>query len=198
MARIEGVREDRADPLTRMMLRQARKQMGKVPEPFAVTAHHRKLMMGYGGFELAVDRSHKVPEKLKILGEMKAAMMAGCEFCIDIGAMLSYRAGVTEQQLRELPNYRDSDAFSPLEKLVIEYAEGMTSTPVRVSDELFAQLREHLDEEQLVELTATIAIENFRARFNWAFGIGSQGFTRDGDFCPLPERDAVGAGSASP
>ena len=184
---MQGLSEDRADLITRLSYRQARRSMGKVPEPFEVMAHHRKLFLGYGGFELATEHSHELDERLKVLGEMKAALMAGCEFCIDIGAFISYRAGVTERQLRELSNYRDSDAFSELEKLVIEYAEGMTSTPVRVSDELFARMREHFTEKQMVELTAVIALENYRARFNWAFGIGAQGFTKDGDFCPLPE-----------
>ena len=185
---MQGLSEDRADLITRLSYRQARRSMGKVPEPFEVMAHHRKLFLGYGGFELATEHSHELDERLKVLGEMKAALMAGCEWCIDIGTFISYRAGVTERQLRELPSYRDSDAFSELEKLVIEYAEGMTSTPVRVSDELFAKLSEHLNEKQLVELTSVIALENYRARFNWAFGFGPQGFTKDGDFCPLPER----------
>jgi AhpD family alkylhydroperoxidase len=158
-------------------------------------AHHLRLMGGYSGLELALEHSHFVPDKLKALGEMKAALIAGCEWCIDIGAMLSRRHGLSERQLREMQGYRDSDAFSPLEKLVLAYAEGMTRTPVEVSDELFDQLREHFDERQLVELTAAIAIENFRARFNWAFGIGPQGFTREGDFCPMPERCS---GSAEP
>jgi len=62
----------------------------------------------------------------------------------------------------------------------------MTSTPVDVSDELVSRLREHLDDGQLVELTNAIAWENWRARFNWALGIGSQGFA-EGAFCPAPE-----------
>lgn len=197
MARIQGVKKEKADILTRIALQQAEKRMGKVPEPFAVTAHHRKLMVGYGALEFQVERSHAVEEKLKVLAEMKAGLMAGCEFCIDIGAMLSYRAGVSEQQLRDLHRYRDSDAFSPLEKLVIEYAEGMTSTPVNVPEELFEELRRHFSEEQLVELTGVIAVENYRARFNWALGIGSQGFTKEGDFCPLPEQPPA-AETASP
>jgi len=55
-----------------------------------------------------------------------------------------------------------------------------------VPDELFARLREHFDEAQIVELTAAIAIENFRARFNNALGIGPSGFS-EGMFCPVPE-----------
>ena len=97
---------------------------------------------------------------------------------------------MTEQQLRDLPVYRTSAAFSPLEKLVLDYAVEMTKTPVEVPDALFAALRGQFDEAQLVELTAAIAWENYRARFDHAFGIGAQGFS-EGAWCPLPER-AVG------
>ncbi len=77
--------------------------------------------------------------------------------------------------------------FSPLEKLVLDYGVAMTLTPVEVPDELFAALRQHFNEAQLVELTAAIAWENYRARFNHAFGIEAQGFSK-GAYCPLPER----------
>ncbi|MGH9843133.1 MAG: carboxymuconolactone decarboxylase family protein [Blastocatellia bacterium] len=63
----------------------------------------------------------------------------------------------------------------------------MTNTPVEVSDKLFAALRGHFSEAQLVELTAAIAWENYRARFNHAFGIEAQGFS-EGAYCPMPER----------
>ena len=92
---------------------------------------------------------------------------------------------MTEAQLRALPEHATSAEFSEVEKLVLDFAVGMTRTPVDVPDELFARLREHFDEGQLVELANEIAIENYRARFNWAFGIGSQGFTGEG-FCVRP------------
>jgi len=63
----------------------------------------------------------------------------------------------------------------------------MTTTPVSVSDALVAELGKHFDERELVELTAAIAWENWRARFNHALGIEAQGFTEDA-FCPIPER----------
>jgi len=77
--------------------------------------------------------------------------------------------------------------FSPLEKLVLDYGVALTLTPVEVPEELFAALRQHFNEAQLVELTAAIAWENYRARFNHAFGIEAQGFSQ-GAYCPLPER----------
>jgi alkylhydroperoxidase family enzyme len=70
---------------------------------------------------------------------------------------------------------------------VITYAMETTKTPVDVSDELFAALSAHFSAAQLVELTAVIAWENYRARFNHALDIGAQGFS-EGAYCPLPER----------
>ena len=94
--------------------------------------------------------------------------------------------GITEPQLRGLPDYALSPAFSPLEKLVLDYASGMTRTPVEVSEALFAELRQYFDAAQLVELTASIAWENYRARFDHAFGMEAQGFS-EGAYCALPE-----------
>jgi AhpD family alkylhydroperoxidase len=174
--RIAGVRERGSGPLVRYAYRTSRKQTGKVVDPIAVTAHHPMILAGYGALELALDRSHRVDRRLKALAELKAATLTGCEFCIDIGSKLGRDSGVSERQLREFLVYRASDAFSPLERLVIDYAAGMSKTPVEVPDALFAALRENFDEAQIVELTAAIALENYRGRFNWALGIGSQGF----------------------
>lgn len=79
-----------------------------------------------------------------------------------------------------------------MEKLVLDYAVGMTVTPVDVPDELFARLREYFDERQMVELTAAIAWENYRAWFNHAFGLESQGFA-EGAYCALPEHPVKAA-----
>ena len=86
-----------------------------------------------------------------------------------------------------LPEFEGSREFSETEKLVLRYAVGMTQTPVEVSDELFNQLKQRFNERQLVELTSSIAWENYRARFHHAFGIEAEGFSK-GAFCPLPER----------
>jgi alkylhydroperoxidase family enzyme len=94
--------------------------------------------------------------------------------------------------MEALPNYRTSPAFSDAEKLVLEYADAMTQTPVEVPDALFAKLRSTFTEAQLVELTATIAWENFRARFDHAFGVEAEGFSQ-GSFCAVPVRKALHA-----
>ncbi|HWX97013.1 MAG TPA: carboxymuconolactone decarboxylase family protein [Solirubrobacteraceae bacterium] len=205
--RVAGTSQRRTGPFTRALLWLGRRETQKLTgrktttemiEPAQAYAHAPGLLLGYGLFELAVAKANRVPERLKVLAELKAATLTRCEWCIDVGSPIAYRAGVGEAQLLALANHRASDRFSELEKLVLDYAVGMSSTPVSVSDELFATLREHLDDAQLVELTNVIAIENMRGRFNLALGIGSAGFS-EGMVCAVPQRppgsgaDAVAA-----
>jgi alkylhydroperoxidase family enzyme len=186
MARIDA--PEKPGPLTRLTWRIAkRKSGGQLPEPFALMGHSPGMLNAYGWFEMSFARTKSAPENLKALVELKAAALAGCEWCMDFGSWIAtHESGVTEEQLRELPNFRESDAFSEDEKLVLEYAEGITRTPVDVPDEVFAQLRERFDDAQIVELTWTGAIENLRARFNWALEIDSQNYT-EGATCIRPE-----------
>jgi alkylhydroperoxidase family enzyme len=85
-----------------------------------------------------------------------------------------------------LPDFENSAAFNEIEKLVLRYAAAMTKTPVEVSDHLFEALRRSFDERQMVELTSAIAWENYRARFDHAFGIEAEGFYK-GALCLLPQ-----------
>src|SRR3954463_2931234 len=93
--------------------------------------------------------------------------------------------GISAEQIANLPNYRSDDNFSDTERLVLKYADGMTRTPVEVSDALFTELREKFNEAELVELTSAIAWENYRARFDHAMGIEAENFS-DGAVCALP------------
>jgi alkylhydroperoxidase family enzyme len=100
---------------------------------------------------------------------------------------------VTEQQLVDLADFETSAAFTELEKLVLRCAVAMTRTPVDVPDELFAGLRRHFNPQQMVELTSAIAWENYRARFDHAFGIEAEGFSA-GSVCALPVRGPQAVG----
>jgi len=99
--------------------------------------------------------------------------------------------------MEALSEYATSPLFSEAEKLVLEYADAMTRTPLEVSDTLFAKLREKFTDAQLVELTAALAWENYRARFDHAFGIEAEGFTK-GSYCAMPVRETSKAHSATP
>lgn len=106
---------------------------------------------------------------------------------MDIGSAVSRGLGVTAEQIVDLDRYLESPAFDATERAVIEYATAMTQTPPVVDDRLFARLRQHFDEAQLVELTSAIAWENYRSRFNRALAIESDGFA-EGSACALPVR----------
>jgi 4-carboxymuconolactone decarboxylase len=194
MSRIAGVSTEKARPLTRVILAVSRRKVGQLTgrrtdrmiEPLEVYAHRPRLLIGYGMMEDATAKLHRVDERLKLLAELKAATLTSCEYCIDIGSQIARRAGIGEEQLLALHRYSDSDLFDELEKLVLDYAVGVSSTPVDVSDELFSKLRSHFDDAQLVELTSVIALENMRGRFNLALDIGSAGFS-EGLVCAIPE-----------
>jgi len=96
-------------------------------------------------------------------------------------------SGISSEEIANLRNYRSDVNFSDLERLVLLYADAMTLTPVEVSDALFSRLRERFNEAELVELTSVIAWENYRARFDHAFGIESENFSK-GAVCALPDR----------
>ncbi len=106
---------------------------------------------------------------------------------MDIGSAVGRAAGLSEQQLLELSDHGRSSAFSPLERAVIDYATLMTETPTEIPAELSATLARELGSVELVELTAAIAWENFRARFNHALGVPSDDFS-NGAVCAMPAR----------
>jgi AhpD family alkylhydroperoxidase len=154
-------------------------------EPLELYAHLPGLLFGYAMLEWATAKLDRVDERLRVLAELKAATLTHCEYCIDMGSQIARQSGLSDEQLLALPRYRESELFTPLEKLVLDYAVGMSRTPVDVSDALFAELREHFDNAQLVELTHVIALENLRGRFNLALGIGAAGFS-EGMICAVP------------
>ncbi len=193
MARIRGIPAQQARPYARLAYyftrRSLRQLTGRTPErmiePLEIYAHVPGLLRGYAGLEQATAKLSRIDKRTRALAELKAATVVQCEYCIDMGSQISRQWGLTDEELLALPSHRTSALFSDLDKLVLDYASGMSSTPVEVPDELFARLRAHFDEAQLVELTHVIALENLRGRFNLAFGIGAAGFS-DGMVCAVP------------
>lgn len=186
MSRLPPAQPRGLDPIRRLALGFSRRTFGRDVEPTGALAHHRPLLLGFGGLSLAMDRyANALPPRLKHLAMVRAAQLVGCEWCLDFGSYLAVQSGIAEDDLRALASWRTSERFNALDRLVLEYADAMTRTPVGVSDELFGRLREHLDERQLVELTLAISVENMYSRTNWALGIEGQGFSA-GTYCVRP------------
>ena len=174
MPRIAPV--DKPGLLTRVAYRVARRRFGAVPEPLTLWAHHRGVMLGVAGFEESVKRWNKLDRTCKSLAELRASQVIGCPWCIDFGSFLSKDDGVTLEQLRDLHRWRDSDVYTPQQRLCLEYAEAASRTPMEVTDELVADLRAALGDPAVVELAMVVGVENQRSRFNGGLGLVSQGF----------------------
>lgn len=168
-------------------------------QPLKIYALVPGLLSGIAALEQATAKLHRLDQRLKYLAELKAATLTQCEYCIDLGSQVARRSGLSDEELLALSSYRTSALFSDLDKFVLDYAVGMSRTPVDVPDALFAELREHLDDVQLVELTHVIALESLRGRFNLALGVGAGGFS-EGQVCALPAiapESAPGSAAAS-
>jgi alkylhydroperoxidase family enzyme len=164
----------------------SRKRLGDVPEPLGVYWHNRRVLKTFFAVSSKADKWNACDGDLKALAHMAAASLIGCTFCLDLGYFMAHKDGpdgLDVTKAREVPRWRQSDEFTPLERDVMEYAEAMSQTPPTVADELSARLLDQLGESALVELTAFIALANFVARSNTAFGITAQGFSAA---CGLP------------
>ena len=170
-----------------MVKRMSRKMLGDVAEPAEVAWHNRKVL----NFSFALGRKaakwDACDENLKSFAHMAVASLVGCSFCLDLGYFMAHNEGLDEAKAREVPRWRESTVFTPLERDVMAYAEAMTQTPPTVTDEMSARLLEALGAAALVELTAYVGLANLYTRTNTAFGIESQGFSAACELAPLAE-----------
>ncbi|MHB8690813.1 MAG: carboxymuconolactone decarboxylase family protein [Solirubrobacteraceae bacterium] len=192
MARLEPRKPRGVDLFRRLTFRTGRKMYGSEMIPSSIIAHSKPALFGIGMIGMAHQRSRAVEQRYKSIAMLRTAQLTGCEWCLDFGSMHAQNSGVPADDLKVLSNWRSSSRFDELDKLVLGYAEAMTRTPVEVTDEQFAALREHFDEAQIVELTVAIAAENLFCRTNWALGIEGEGFS-EGMYCVRPDREAVAA-----
>ncbi len=129
---------------------------------------------------------------------MAIASLVGCTWCLDFNYFQAHNENLDLGKAREVPRWRESDVFTPLERDAMEYAEAMSKTPPTVTDELSARLLEALGPAALVELTSVISFANLTTRGNVALGIESDGFAEACDLKPLAVPTArPGVASAS-
>ena len=166
-----------------LLKRFSRKQLGQVPDAVAVTWHHRAVLFASMGFGRKVEKWDQLERTLKTYAHMAVASLVGCSWCLDFNYFKAHNEGLDEAKASQVPRWRESDVFTPLERDVMEYAEAMSETPPRVTDELSQRLLEALGAPGLIELTAVIGFANSTTRSNTALGIESQEFSKA---CTLP------------
>jgi alkylhydroperoxidase family enzyme len=159
------------------------KQLGAVPEPVEVLWHTPEVAQAGLEFGARVGAWDAADESLKTFAHMAVAAQVGCSWCLDINYFQAQNQNLDLAKASQVPRWRESELFTPLERNVLEYAEAMTNTPPTVTDELSASLLNRLGPAAMVELTVCIAFANMSTRSNTALGITSQGFSAA---CEIP------------
>lgn len=170
-----------------------RKMLGKVPDSVEVMWQNPRVFKDTMGFGRKVEKWDRLDPNLASFASMAAASQIGCSFCLDLGYFMTQNKGLDAAKAREVPRWRESDFFTPLERRVMEYAEAMSQTPPTVTDEMSAALLDELGAPALLELTARVGFMNLSARGNVALGIEAQGFSAACGLQPLatPSADVV-------
>jgi alkylhydroperoxidase family enzyme len=171
------------------------KQLGTVPEPVEVMYNNPKVAMASQELSANVATWDAADASLKTFAHMAVAAQAGCSWCLDVNYFLAMTHDLDLAKASQVPRWRESEVFTPLERDVLEYAEAMTDTPTTVTDELSARLLEWLGPAALVELTVFIGFANMATRVNTAHGITSQGYS---DACEIPLAGRPGKSAAAP
>ena len=168
-----------------MVKRMVRKKLGQVPEQLGVMWNNPAVLKAFLGVSAKAKRWHACDRQLKAFAHLVAVSRVGCGACLDFGYLEAHNENLDLAKAREVPRWRESHVFTPLERDVLEYAEAITQTPPTVTDELSTRLLSQLGAPALVELTAFVGFANLASRTNVALGIHAQGFAAACGLKPL-------------
>jgi alkylhydroperoxidase family enzyme len=172
----------------------ASRMFGHVPESLGVMWHHLPVLRASMGFGQKLQKWDRCDENLKSFAHMAVASLVGCSWCLDYNYFMAYNRGLDVDKAREIPRWRESEVFTPLERTVLEYAEAMSQTPPAVTDELVATLLDELGAAGVIELTSVIGFANLTTRSNVALGIESEGFAAACGLKPMAQPGVASAG----
>jgi alkylhydroperoxidase family enzyme len=175
MPRIRPLTRQEVAPELLPILDQVESMFGSLHAGTMIFAYCPPILQASNGLGRAITASGTLSPLLRALVMLRVAQLAQCPFRTDTNAVACRQAGATAETIAAVAQFRRSDVFQSDERAALALAEAMTSTPVDVTDEQFEEARRHFSEQQLVELAATIASENYRVRFNRAFGVESLG-----------------------
>lgn len=178
-----------------LIKRFATKMLGQVPTSIGVYWHNQKVLMGMSGVGSKVKKWDACDEQLKSFAHMAVASLVGCTWCLDFNYFEAHNRHLDLDKAHDVPRWRESTLFTPLERDVMEYAEAMSHTEPTVTDEMVAGLLDRLGPAAMVELTAVVAFANFTTRSNVALGIESDGFAAACGLRPIAARPEVAAAS---
>jgi len=147
---------------------------GRTPKVFST------LAMLYGALDL---KSSPISPALRSLITVRVSQINWCEFCVDINSATVLKRHVEPEKLNELDMFEASHLFSEDEKAALAYAEAITHTHLQPDAACFERLREHYDDDGIIELTALVSFQNLSSKFNASLGVEAQGFCK---VAPMP------------
>lgn len=183
--RIPGIEGSPRNLVLRIGFAAGRRRLGAVPASWRLSARVPRLALARMIGDAAHERARLIPEHLGALATLRAAMVVACPFCVDILSASAATQGVDPEQIRELAQWQDSDAFGDDERLVLALADVVSATPVEVPTALVDDLAERFGADGVVELASMLGHEQARARTNRIFGVSPQGFAAAAS-CPVP------------
>ncbi|MDH2414941.1 carboxymuconolactone decarboxylase family protein [Nocardioides sp. CER19] len=166
----------------------SKRMFGSVPESLGVMWHHQPVLKASMSYGQKLKKWDRCDESLKAFAHMAVASYIGCTWCLDFNYFEAHHQGLDMDKAREIPRWRESDVFTPLEREVLAYAEAASDTPPTVTDEMVASLLAQLGPDGLIELTSVIGFANLTTRSNVSLGIESEGFAAACGLAPLAER----------
>ena len=156
-----------------------RRRYGKVLDAALLWARSPKLFMGVALLYGAIDRKDSpIEPALRSLVTVRVSQINHCRFCVDINSATLLQRGISEDKLWALESWRGNNLFSERERMALEYAEAITRSDREVSDDLMARVKQHFEDDAIVELTALIAFQNMSSKFNAALAVPPQGFCK--------------------
>jgi len=167
MARLTYVEKESASPEQEKILSQLTQRSGKIANIWKLMSHSPLMLETFSMFYKTLMKG-MLDGKLRELAYIKAAVVNDCAYCAEAHKGVARKIGITEDQLQAINSYESSSLFSPVEKLVLKYAEELTKT-AKSSEGTVQELKKHLSEEQLVELNLTVGTANLTNRFNMSF-----------------------------
>jgi len=156
-----------------------RRKYGTVLDPALLWARSPRVFVAVAFLYGMLDRrSSPLSPALRSLVTVRVSQINWCRFCVDINSATLLERGVPLAKIEDLEHWRNSDRFEEKERLALEYAEAMTRSDLEGDDDLMVRLRDHFDDDAIVELTALIAFQNMSSKFNSALDVPAQGFCR--------------------
>lgn len=154
-----------------------RRRYGAVLEPARLWGRTPRVFAALASLYGALDRgSSPIEPALRTLITVRVSQINWCSFCVDVNAATALKRDISEAKLMALAAFADSDLFSARERAALSYAEAVTHTDRRPSQEQFATLRQHFSDDAIIELTAVISFQNLSSKFNAALQVPPQGF----------------------